>query len=96
MLNMEAGTNDQLGALKASCIVKFEKLPKKIGDLEAEKKVMKRKVSDLEEEKYITDTLTNVRFVFDLKPNSSLSPRTAGARIRSGSRETEDTGKYCT
>ena len=51
MRNMEAGTNDQLGALKAKCLVKFEKLTKKIDDLEAEKKVMEGKVSDLEGEK---------------------------------------------
>ena len=97
MRNMEAGTNEQLGELTAKCLVRIEKLKKKIDDLEAERKVMEGKVSDLEGEKNVTDTLTNVRFVFDLKPNSSLSPRTAGARIRSGSSETEDTGiKYCT
>ncbi len=97
MRNMEAGTNDQLGELMAKCIAKYDKFKKKIGVLEGEKKVMEGKISDLEEEKKVTDTLTNVMFVFDLKPNSSLSPRTTGARIRSGNREIEVTGiKYCT
>ncbi len=97
MRNMEAGTNDQLGELKAKCIVKFDKFRRTIIDLEAEKKEMEGKISNLEEEKKVTDTLTNVRFVFDLKASSSLSPCTTGARIRSGNRETEDTGiKYRT
>jgi hypothetical protein len=51
MRNMEAGTNEQLGELTAKCLVRIEKLKKKIDDLEAERKVMEGKVSDLEGEK---------------------------------------------
>jgi hypothetical protein len=51
MRNMENGTNDILGELKAKRLVKFERFKEKIGNLEEEKKVMEVKKSDLDEEK---------------------------------------------
>ena len=84
---LEAGDNEKLGECTAACLVYRE-----MGN------TLRGMIHVLEEEKKVTGTLlTTVKCVFDLKANSLLSPHTAGARIRIGNSETEDTGiQYCT